>query len=229
MNILAIDTSSTSMSVCIKSNDVIKGEINLNNGLVHSTTLMPCIENLFKTIGFDKKSLDLIAVCIGPGSFTGIRIGVATANAISLALNIPVVSVGTLDALAMNFLYFDGLIISTIDAQRDNFYVGFYKSDGKKVVSTTENTIMSDEELEDYIKNSKEKIILSGDFLETFQDDKIILSNSSNNYIKSSNVAILGEQIYKHQESNEFASPVYMRKSQAEIVYEQKHKDEKKL
>lgn len=223
MNILAIDTSSSSMSICIMSENAIKGEINLNNGLVHSTTLMPCMESLFKTIDFDKKKLDLISVCIGPGSFTGIRIGVATANAMSMALNIPVVSVNTLDAFAMNFLHFNGIIVSTIDAQRDNFYVGMYKSDKNKVSAIRENSIMSDEELEEYILNSKESIVLLGDAIEVIDISKCIVPNVSNNFVKSSNIAVLGEILYNENKTNEFAKPVYMRKSQAEIVYEQRN------
>ncbi|EHL16939.1 tRNA (adenosine(37)-N6)-threonylcarbamoyltransferase complex dimerization subunit type 1 TsaB [Peptoanaerobacter stomatis] len=223
MNILAIDTSSSSMSVCVMSEGVIKGEINLNNGLVHSTTLMPCIEDLFKVINFDKKTLDMIAVCVGPGSFTGIRIGVATANAMSMAFNIPVVSVITLDALAMNFLYFDGIIISTVDAQRDNFYVGVYKSDGNRVVPVRENEIMSDEELTEYILSLKDKVILSGDAVESVNVNGCIFPNTANNFIRTSNVAVIGEIIGAKDKN--FANPVYMRKSQAEIVYEQKHKD----
>lgn len=222
MNILALDTSNSSLSICIKTGDDIRGEINLNNGLVHSTTLMPCIENLFNTVNFDKKTLDMVVVSIGPGSFTGIRIGVATANAISMALNIPVISVKSLDALAMNFLYFDGIIISTIYAQRDNFYVGVYKSDYKNLTDVKENIIMSEEELKSYISSSKDRIVLCGDACSFINDDKTILCTSSNNYIKASNLAVLGEKIYEKEKTSSFATPVYMRKSQAEIVYEQK-------
>ena len=84
MKILSIDTSTSSLSVCISDDDEIIGEININNGLVHSTMLMPAIENLFKLLDFDMKDLSHIAVTVGPGSFTGIRIGVATANSSNL-------------------------------------------------------------------------------------------------------------------------------------------------
>ena len=126
MKILSIDTSTSSLSVCITDDDEVIGEINLNNGLVHSTTLMPAIENLFTVLNFDKSELSHIAVTVGPGSFTGIRIGVATANAFSLALNIPVISVSSLDAMSMNFISYEGTVITTIDAQRDTYYVGVY-------------------------------------------------------------------------------------------------------
>lgn len=221
MKILSIDTSTSSLSVCIMDDDEVIGEINLNNGLVHSTTLMPAIENLFTILNFDKSELSHIAVSVGPGSFTGIRIGVATANAFSLALNIPVISVSSLDAMAMNFISYEGTVITTIDAQRDTYYVGVYRARDSKIEKITENTIMTDEELEEYIQNCKEKVLLAGEKRELSSCDNVIFANTHDNYIKSSYVAILSKDV--KDEDLVFAKPVYMRKSQAEIVYDKKN------
>lgn len=220
MKILSIDTSTSSLSVCITDDDEVIGEINLNNGLVHSTTLMPAIENLFTMLNFDKSELSHIAVTVGPGSFTGIRIGVATANAFSLALNIPVISVSSLDAMAMNFISYEGTVITTIDAQRDTYYVGVYRARDSKIEKITENTIMTDEELEEYIQNCKEKVLLAGEKRQVSSCDNVIFANTHDNYIKSSCVAMLSKEI--KDENMTFANPVYMRKSQAEIVYDKK-------
>lgn len=247
MNILSIDTASSSMSICIISDDIVRGEINLNNGLVHSTTLMPCIESLFDMLQFDKKSLDLVTVCVGPGSFTGIRIGVATANAISLALGIPVISVGSLEALAMNFKYFTGTVITTFDAQRDSFYVGCYHFlSPDNMTSLLDNSVMTDEELENYILSLDGDVLLAGqgvdlmkDYLSNNKDyeHNVIFADYSNNFVKASNISLIGKKIYEEKNQNDansnestvtgnFAVPVYMRKSQAEIVYDEKHKNE---
>ena len=222
MKILSIDTSTSSLSVCISDDDEIIGEININNGLVHSTMLMPAIENLFKLLDFDMKDLSHIAVTVGPGSFTGIRIGVATANAFSLALGIPVISVSSLDALAMNFISYEGTVITTIDAQRDTYYVGVYKSNNSKTEKILENTIMSDEELEEYILNCKEKVLIAGEKVQLTSYDNVIFASPNDNYIKSSCMAMLSKDL--EQEYTGFANPVYMRKSQAEIVYDDKNK-----
>ncbi|EJP21502.1 tRNA threonylcarbamoyl adenosine modification protein YeaZ [Peptostreptococcaceae bacterium AS15] len=220
MKILSIDTSTSSLSVCIMDDDEVIGEINLNNGLVHSTTLMPALENLFTILNFDKSELSHIAVSVGPGSFTGIRIGVATANAFSLALNIPVISVSSLDAMAMNFISYEGTVITTIDAQRDTYYVGVYRARDSKIEKITENTIMTDEELEEYIQNCKEKVLLAGEKRQVSSCDNVIFANTHDNYIKSSCVAMLSKEL--KDENMTFANPVYMRKSQAEIVYDKK-------
>ena len=221
MKILSIDTSTSSLSVCISQDDDIIGEINLNNGLVHSTTLMPAIENLFTMLNFDKSKLSHIAVSVGPGSFTGIRIGVATANAFSLALGIPVISVSSLDAMAMNFTSYEGIVITTIDAQRDTYYVGVYRARNSKLEKIIENTIMSDEELEEYIQNRKEKVLLAGEKRDISSCDNVIFANPYDNYIKSSNIAMLSKEL--KDEDITFANPVYMRKSQAEIVCDKKN------
>lgn len=224
MNILAIDTSTSSLSVCIMQDDVILGEINLNNGLVHSTTLMPTIDSLFNLLDFDKKSLDLIATSVGPGSFTGIRIGVATANAFAMALNIPVISISSLDALAMNFANCESTIIATIDAQRDNFYTGVYKVKNGVLENLIENTVMSNDDLEEYIKSLDGQILIVGDKKSSDINANIIFASEKDNYIKSSNLAILSKDL---NSDDSYANPVYMRKSQAEIVYDEKNKDSK--
>ena len=185
MNILSIDTSTSSLSICVRCDDTILGEITLNNGLVHSTSLMPALQSLFNIINFDKNNLDAVAVCVGPGSFTGIRIGVATANAFSMALNIPSISVDSLHALAMNFDYFDGIIISTIDAQRDNYYVGIYKSDKNIITKIQENSIMSDDKLDEYIQTITEKVLLCGDAIDIIKNNNITLAKTKDNFIKA--------------------------------------------
>lgn len=225
MNILAFDTSNLSMSIALKKDEKVIGEINIDNGLVHSVQFMPFIEDLFNKLDFDKKNLDLIVSTIGPGSFTGIRIGVATANAFSLALGIKVLGIVSLDALAMNMAFFDGIIIPAIDAQRGNYYTSLYRYENG-LTKIEDYCVKSYEEIFDYVENSPEKCAILGDIANDIDlPKKAIALPDYYNYIKASNVSFLGEEAYKKSEIKEFISPFYMRKSQAEVQYEEKHKN----
>lgn len=233
MNILSIDTSSNTLSIAIKSNDEILGELDLNSGLVHSTTLMPAMEYLFKLTGFDKKDLDLVAVCIGPGSFTGIRIGVATANAMALGLGIKVVGVSSLKVLAMNHRYSDAIIIPTVDAQRESVYTCIYETNDGTLTATCEEKVVKIENLIEYIKGLDKNVVLSGYLLENLEDYKLnnlITVSPEDNFIKASNICILAEKQYLEQEKEQqaFAQPKYIQKSQAEEVYEKKFGEQNK-
>lgn len=227
MNILAFDTSGFSMSICIKKDEKILGEIVINNGLVHSVQFMPSIEELFKKLDFDKKTLDMVACTIGPGSFTGIRIGVATANAFSLALGIPVIDIISLDALAMNMAFFGGYIIPALDAQRGNYYTALYKYEDS-LIKLKDYSVKTYEEIFDFARNCNKKCVILGDIKRDIDLPKeTLIVPDEYNSIKASNVAFLAEEKYKTCERKEFIKPFYMRKSQAEVQYERKHSDKK--
>ena len=121
MKILCIDTSSNLCSVAILDNTKLEKKIELNNGLTHSETLMPTIQELLDTCNLTLKNIDLLVCGIGPGSFTGLRIGIATVKAFSDSLNIPCVGITSLEAYAHSVKQ-DGLICSTIDCKNNNCY-----------------------------------------------------------------------------------------------------------
>ena len=102
MKILSIDSSGLVASVAIMEDETMIAEYTVNNKMTHSQTLLPMIDEIFRLTETDKGSIDAIAIAIGPGSFTGLRIGVATAKGLGLALDIPVIRVPTVDALAYN-------------------------------------------------------------------------------------------------------------------------------
>ena len=130
MNYLAIDTSGKNLTVVIKKGEKIFTEFDLECGVNHSVELMPRVEELCKRADFDLKDADFFACVVGAGSFTGIRIGVATVKAMCFAFNKPSLSITSFDTLAYNV---DGKVLAVIDAKHNGFYVCGYV-DGKVVL-----------------------------------------------------------------------------------------------
>ena len=129
MKILGIDTSTKFLSVAIIDNKNLVGEFNEGDGLKHSSLLVPTIEKLLKKSATPLKKIDAIALSIGPGSFTGLRIGVATCKGINLALGIPIVAIPTLDAIAHNFIdEEENMLCPLIDAKKQKVYTCLYKT-----------------------------------------------------------------------------------------------------
>ena len=133
MKILSIDTSSKICTVAVLENERLLKEYSQNNGLTHSETLMPIIQNVFNDLNISLKDIDLIVCDKGPGSFTGIRIGVATALGFSDSLSIKAIGISSLEALAYNVKN-DGVICSLIDAKNDNVYVGVFEKIDKNYI-----------------------------------------------------------------------------------------------
>ena len=127
MRILAIDSSGLVASVALMEDEQVICDYSINYKKTHSQTLVPMLDELKKMIDLDLSTIDAIAVAKGPGSFTGLRIGSATAKGLGLALNKPLIPVGTLEGLAMNMWGYDGLVCPIMDARRDQVYTGIYK------------------------------------------------------------------------------------------------------
>lgn len=128
MKILAADTSSSVCSVAIWDEGRIVSEINIDYKLTHSETLMPLVDACLDYVHLDVKEIDVFAVSVGPGSFTGVRIGVCSVKAMAQALSKPIAAVDTLEALAQNVCGFEGIVCPIIDARRGQvYYAGFQK------------------------------------------------------------------------------------------------------
>lgn len=135
MKILGIESSGLTAGVCVIEDGLIKAAYNITNKLNHSVTLLPMLRDMFKTSGIESKDLDAVAVSSGPGSFTGLRIGVATAKGLAFALNIPVIRVGTLDAMGIPpSLISDAIICPLMDARNNQVYCSAYYK-GVKVMA----------------------------------------------------------------------------------------------
>ncbi len=126
MKILAIDSSGLVAGVAVVQDDVLVAEYTANYKKTHSQTLLPMLDEVKRMIELDLSTVDAIAVAAGPGSFTGLRIGSATAKGLGLALDKPLIGVPTVDALAMNLYGADGLICPLMDARRSQVYTGIY-------------------------------------------------------------------------------------------------------
>lgn len=126
MKILGIDTSSMAASVAVIEDNKLICEYTINTKKTHSQKLMPMIENMLSLSDLNVREIDAIAVCEGPGSFTGLRIGMATAKAIAHVNDIPVIGVNSLEVLAANMNLCDKKICSILDAQRNQVYTGRY-------------------------------------------------------------------------------------------------------
>ena len=128
MKILAIESSALVASAAIVEDELLKAEFTVNNKLTHSETLLPMIESMTKISGLSLSEIDAIAVSAGPGSFTGPRIGAATAKGLALALNIPVIRVSTLQSMAWSLsLLSDDVVCPVMDARRGQVYCAAYR------------------------------------------------------------------------------------------------------
>ena len=126
MKILALDSSGLVASAALTQDDVLVAEYTTNYKKTHSQTLLPMLDELKRMVGLDLHTVDVIAVAAGPGSFTGLRIGAATAKGLGLALRVPIAPVPTVDALAWNFYGSDRLVCPLMDARRSQVYTGIY-------------------------------------------------------------------------------------------------------
>ena len=171
MKILAIEASSLVASVAIMTDDIITAEYTMNHKITHSQTIMPMIDEIVRRCEADLAELDAIAVSGGPGSFTGLRIGSATGKGLAQALNIPIVHVPTLDAMAFNAYGYNGLVCPIMDARRMQVYTGIYRVT-KEVEIVQEGCAISIEELVEKLNELSEPVLFIGDGIPVFESLK---------------------------------------------------------
>ncbi|MCD8085657.1 MAG: tRNA (adenosine(37)-N6)-threonylcarbamoyltransferase complex dimerization subunit type 1 TsaB [Clostridiales bacterium] len=148
MNILALESSAKAASVAVCRDAFLLAESCQNNGMTHSTTLLPMCETLLEQVGLTLHDIDLIACANGPGSFTGLRIGLSTAKGLAWPEEKPCVGVSTLEAMAWNVSAVPGVICCAMDARRSQVYNALFESDGRgRLTRLTEDRAISLEEL----------------------------------------------------------------------------------
>ena len=228
MLVLSVDSSSSTATCALVKDDEILGEINLNNKKQHSVILMDLIDTLLKEYNIEINSLDGFIISRGPGSFTGLRIGMATLKGLAFGSNKPLTSVSTLDALAYNVISFNGIICPIMDALRENVYTCLYKSENNSLISLIEENCLSISELVDILKEKNLPIIFVGDGVSKHKDylkenlPNCFFAPNHSNFPKASSVGELGIKKIKDgvMEDLDSINPVYLRKSQAEREYE---------
>ncbi len=170
MNILAIETSSLVASAAIVSDDIMIAEYTMNYKKTHSQTLLPMIDEICRLTEYDINNIDYIAVSAGPGSFTGLRIGSATAKGLGLALDKPLVHVPTVEAMAYNIYDTESLICPIMDARRNQVYTGIYRNKRGQVTAVKNQCAVSIDELIDTLNKMEENVIFLGDGVPVFAD-----------------------------------------------------------
>ena len=218
MKILCINTSSKLCSVAILENTTLINKLELDNGLTHSETLMPLIKELLEKSNLSLKDINLLVSDIGPGSFTGIRIGVATCKAFSDSMNIPCVGISSLEVLAYNAKN-EGIICSTIDCKNYNCYFALYELIDGNYTVLEEPCAKSVTEVLDILntKYSGKQINFVGDG---------IPSSSTNCYLNVESLGIAGyKKFINHNNVGEDILPLYLKKPQAQTQLEEKMKN----
>lgn len=230
MKILAIDTSGQNCSVAIIDEEKVICDFNLSIGTTHSETLLPMIDEVCKTSRIDLSEVDVLACGIGPGSFTGLRIGLATIKGFALAQNKNVIGVPTLDALAYNIANFDGIICSVLDARNNNVYAGIYKYENDKVFLQGDYITENLDTLIDILKAKNEKVIFVGDgaisfkekFIQSLNEKALFVPLHLNNQLSSSVAKVaLDRALVNDFDDADTLNPMYLKKSQAERTFEE--------
>jgi len=229
MRILSLDTATEVATCAIIENNNLLGEIILNYKKQHSVILMPMIDSLLKNLNLSVKDIDGFVVSKGPGSFTGLRIGMATIKGLCQGSKKPFVSVSTLDALAYNMCYTSGIICPVLDALRGNVYTALYTFEGTTLKMISDHMVISVEELKDLLAKHNQPVCFIGDGI---QKNKELLSTMDNvsfapphlNIVRASSLGELGLKLLSEgiEESLHNSGPVYLRKSQAERELDKK-------
>jgi len=250
MIVLAVDSSSKVATVALMKDEKLLGEITLNDKKEHSVILMNIIQDLLSDNNLSVDDIDGYVVSKGPGSFTGLRIGMSTIKGLSFGSSKPYVSVSSLDALALSVSSFDGIICPIMDALRNSVYTSLYKGNSTCTNSSHESTssdikhelpitleklldysALDIDELLEIIKSKNEKVIFIGDGVDKYKG--YLIKNCSNcyfppnhlNLVRASSLGELGSILLRNGDFDDSNSaPFYLKKPQAEREYEQRMK-----
>ena len=223
MKILAVETSGAVAGTAVVEDGVLKAEITLNHKMTHSQTIMPLIDDMKRYLDLDLNDVDYIACSAGPGSFTGLRIGAATAKGLAMGVKKPIVPVSTLKSLAYNVYMTDAVICPIIDARRGQVYTAFCEwKDGRLTDTVPDRIAMMDDVLSEAEAFGRavifvgDGIFIHGEKIKSHEN--FVIAPASCNMPRAASVASLAEELVKEGkfiDGSGFA-PVYLRKSQAE-------------
>jgi len=225
MRIIAVDSSGLVATVAVVEDDSMIAEYTINYKKTHSQTLMPMLDEIIKMTDIDLSTIEAIAVAAGPGSFTGLRIGSATAKGMGLALNIPVIGVPTVDALAYNLWDTGKIICPIMDARREQVYTGIYEFEDGEYKVLEPQMAVSVKELIDKLNAIGREVIFLGDGVPVYKELIDSLAKVPVSYApahmsrqRAGAVGVLGIKLYKEGKYETAAEhkPEYLRLSQAE-------------
>ncbi|WP_332238469.1 tRNA (adenosine(37)-N6)-threonylcarbamoyltransferase complex dimerization subunit type 1 TsaB [Sporolactobacillus sp. KGMB 08714] len=223
MNVLAIDSSNLVMGVAVISGGKVLGERMTNSRKNHSERLMPAVAELLDDAGMSPGDLDRIAVAQGPGSYTGLRIGVTIAKTLAWTLKKELVGVSSLEIVAQNGRYFDGYIAPFFDARRGQVFAGLYKNQKGKTVPVQPDRLVMIKDWIDELKKLHEPLLFLSNDLEKWNDCLIkvpaaVFGDKPQNIPRASELARLGEEKQPVPDIHHFL-PSYLRLAEAETKW----------
>ena len=229
MKILAIDSTANTSTVALLENDKLLGIYTANTKNTHSETLLPMVKHLISTLKISNDQIDAYAVSNGPGSFTGVRIGVATIKGLAFGKDKKCVEVSTIEALAENLEGFDGIVCPIMNARRGQVYTGAFLN-GKRII---EDTCMMLSDLIPMLEKYNESIYFVGDGYSLIENMSINGFKETPEMLRYQNAFSVGKIAYKKLQNEIYTtdrelSVEYLRKPQAEREREEKLKEENK-
>ena len=226
MIILALDSTAKVACAAVCDGDKTLASFICDNGMTHSEILLPMAEDCLKRASLSISDVELFACNVGPGSFTGVRIGASVIKGLAFGRNIPCASVSTLESLAQNLFPLDGIYCPVMDARRNQVYNALFKRDGDRLIRLTEDRAISIEELADELKNSYngEKIYLSGDGYSVVKKhpsmNDVDVADTPDSLIPQNAVSVAKCALRSYNEGNlttdTSLSPTYLRMPSAE-------------
>ena len=236
MTILAMDTATMVSSVAVAQPDRILAELTAETRFTHSETLVVNIEEVLRLADVKREELSAVAVSLGPGSFTGLRIGLAAAKAIAYALSIPLVGVPTLEVLAAAFPSPGAVVAPLIDAQKGNAYFALYRFTEQGLICEKEVAVASPQEIAATVAEINSSVMIAGDFARKLVAKGLELPKNATlapiTHIMP-RAALVAERAIHRLENGEGKSPmelepIYVRRSEAEVLWEKRHKEAEK-
>ncbi len=224
MKILAFDGTAKAASVAVCEKEKPLAHYTVDNGLTQSELLLPMAENLLSSLKLKFSDIDIFATSVGPGSFTGVRIGVSLIKGLAFGRNVPCLAISTLEALAENLVPLKGILVPCMDARRNQVYSASFRCDGESAVRLTEDRAISLDELAEELLGFDEPIYLSGDGYmvakKALSAKGVKLSETPELLILESAVSV-AQVAYRKYRAGEYVtdselSPTYLRLPQAE-------------
>lgn len=230
MPILAIDTATMVSSVAVADEKKLLAELTVQTRLTHSETLLPHIQQVLKMAGVAKNQLTAVAVSLGPGSFTGLRIGLGAAKAIAYGLNIPIIGVPTTEALAWHYPVPDIRVIPFIDAQKGNVYSAVYAWQSGEVKELSPVQVYTLDEALELCRQQNTTVMAVGDMVQkklaNRQDLPANLQIPPQHMVmpRAANVAMAGLSRLAQDKADSVMNlePIYIRRSEAEVLWEKR-------
>ena len=235
MTILAMDTATVVSSVAVATEDRVVAELTAETRFTHSETLVENIEEVMRLADVKREDLSAVAVSLGPGSFTGLRIGLAAAKAIAYALSIPLVGVPTLEVLAAAFPSPGAIVAPLIDAQKGNGYFALYRWTENGLVCERDVAVASPEEIADTIVREQGPVTVAGDFARKLAAKGIELPKNATlaplTHIMPRAALVAARAVVRLQneegKSPMDLEPIYVRRSEAEVLWEKRRKEDR--